>query len=60
MTAQIKPLDLSNLLKHAFMCGWKASELTSASCEYSWTEYDPTDNEAYTRITTVIAQEHKE
>lgn len=51
---KVKPLDLSNLLKHAFMCGWYASETISSSSEYNWTEYDPTDNAAYARIMAAL------
>lgn len=51
---KVKPLDLSNMLKHAFMCGWYASETISSSSEYNWTEYDPTDNDAYARIMAAL------
>lgn len=50
----VKPLELSNLLKHAFVFGWEKSESTSSPMEYVWTEYDPTENAAYARILAAL------
>lgn len=46
----VKPLDLSNLLKHAFSAGY-----VSAAGDDGWTDYDPTKCAAYSRILSAIA-----
>src|SRR5690606_10499412 len=42
---RVKPLDLSNLLKHAFSAGYLA-----AAGDSGWTDYDPTVCAAYARV----------
>lgn len=55
---KVKPLDLSTLLKHAFLSGIVAARNTPAHEEISgpdlWLDYDPTGNAAYTRIKAVL------
>ena len=46
----VKPLDLSNLLKHAFSAGY-----VSAAGDDGWTDYDPTKCAAYSRVLSAIA-----
>lgn len=49
----LKPLDLRNLLKHAFYCGYIAHECCVGQ-EKAWTEYDPTANASYQRILDIL------
>lgn len=45
-----QPLDLSNLLRHAFSCGYN-----SAAGEGGWEDYDPTACQAYHRIRAALS-----
>ena len=50
----VKPLDLSNLLKHAFIAGRISAGAASSFHGHAWTEYDPTESAAYARILSAI------
>jgi hypothetical protein len=50
---KVKPLDLSNLLKHAFSAGY-----VSAAGDAGWTDYDPTECAAFSRILSVLSHPH--
>jgi hypothetical protein len=45
-----RPLDLSNLLKHAFIAGRISAGASSSFHGHAWSEYDPTESAAYARI----------
>ena len=47
----VKPLDLANLLHHAFAAGGRAQP---------WTDYDPATCHAYARILSALSPERKE
>ncbi len=49
----VKPLDLSNLLKHAFMAGREASAPAGQSLD-AWVNYDPNECAAYARILSAL------
>ncbi|WP_018428257.1 hypothetical protein [Hoeflea sp. 108] len=51
--ATVRPLDLSNALKHAFVSGWKACE-GGGPVTVAWTSYDPEMNSAYERIRSAL------
>lgn len=52
----VKPLDLSNLLKHAFISGRVSMGASAASHSDAWVEYDPTESAAYKRIIAALAR----
>lgn len=52
---EVKPLDLSNLLYHAFMSGWSSGEHTDKCVGSAWADYDPTEDAAYQRIRSALA-----
>lgn len=58
--SELRPLDLSNLLKHAFLSGFVAAKDLPAHESYndieSWVEYDPTGCSAYNRIVDVLKE----
>lgn len=51
---KVKPLDLSKLLKHAFICGRASAGGASSFHGEAWADYDPTESEAYSRILSAI------
>lgn len=59
----VKPLDLSNLLKHAFLSGILAARNIPADQllidgPTLWLDYDPTPNPAFTRITSALFKDY--
>lgn len=58
---KLKPLDLSNLLKHAFLSGFVAAKNLPAHEPYngieSWVEYDPSECSAYNRINEALKKD---
>ncbi|WP_425070685.1 ERF family protein [Sagittula sp. S175] len=53
--ARVKPLDLSNLLRHAFIEGFIACEESTDGCgQEFWPDYDPTECSAYGRICAAL------
>ncbi len=50
----LKPQDLSNMLKHAFMAGRLSNEHPVEMLDESWVKYDPTENAAYQRILSIL------
>lgn len=53
-TGGVKPLDLSNLLRHAFISGFKANGGDVDVAAMEWTEYDPNVCAAYSRILSAL------
>lgn len=53
-TPKLRPLDLSNLLKHAFIAGRISAGASSSFHGNAWTDYDPTESAAYARILSAI------
>lgn len=51
---ELKPLDLSNLLEHAFMSGRVSGEHPIEATDMAWVTYDPTDYKPYQRILSVL------
>lgn len=55
---QAKPLDLSHVLRHAFLAGFVAARDIPAHepCDGNkcWLEFDPTNNPAYKRLRALI------
>ena len=51
---EVKPLDLSNMLKHAFIAGRISAGASSSFHGYAWAEYDPTESAAYARILSAL------
>ena len=58
----VKPLDLSNLLKLAFLSGIVAARNTQPDQQIDgltlWLDYDPTPNPAFTRITSALFKDY--
>lgn len=54
--AKPKPLDLSTLLRHAFLSGrgLKENDNLSPADQAAWMEYDPTEMKAFNRITGAL------
>lgn len=50
----VTPLDLSNLLRHAFFAGAAAQRNLVRGLESLWTEYDPTHLATYNRILSAL------
>ena len=50
----VKPLDLSNLLKHAFIAGRVSAGASSSFHGHAWSEYDPSKSAAYARILAAL------
>lgn len=50
----LKPLDLSNMLQHAFLSGRDSQKGTGQTRMEAWAEYDPTENDAYLRIEAIL------
>jgi hypothetical protein len=50
----VKPLDLSNLLRHAFMFGFQTMGGTAEAAKDWWPEYDPEDCPAFERIRSAL------
>ena len=55
----VRPLDLSNLLKHAFICGRVSAGAASSFHSDAWVEYDPTESAAYARILAALQDRMK-
>jgi len=53
--AAVKPLDLSNLLRHAFMFGFETMGGTSDAAKDWWPEYNPEECPAFDRILSALA-----
>ncbi|WP_273280895.1 hypothetical protein [Pseudooceanicola atlanticus] len=51
---KVKPLDLSNLLKHAFIEGRISVSGCSSFHTEAWVEYDPEESPAYSRILSAL------
>ena len=51
---KVKPLDLSNTLKHAFIAGRISAGASNSSHGHAWVAYDPTESPAYARILSAI------
>ncbi|MNE71505.1 hypothetical protein D3C80_1673850 [compost metagenome] len=47
-------LDLSNLLRHAFISGFEAKGGTVTEAIGHWPEYDPEDCSAYVRVCSAV------
>ncbi|QND53475.1 hypothetical protein HB779_17460 [Phyllobacterium sp. 628] len=56
-TSALKPLDLSNLLRHAFLTGRGINGTLSDDDLKAWTEYDPTDLGWYRRVEAALSPE---
>jgi hypothetical protein len=54
VSVKVKPLDLSNLLKHAFIAGRTSAGGSASFDAEHWVEYDPAENAAYHRILSQI------
>ena len=50
----VKPMDLSNMLKHAFIAGRISAGASSSFHGHAWAEYDPTESAAYARILSAL------
>jgi len=53
--AVVKPLDLSNLLRHAFMFGFETMGGTADAAKDWWPEYNPEECPAFDRILSALA-----
>ncbi len=53
--AAVKPLDLANLLRHAFMFGFQTMGGTAEAAKDWWPVYDPEDCPAFERIRSALA-----
>lgn len=51
---RVKPLDISNALKHAFISGRVSAGAASSFHADAWVEYDPTESAAYARILAAL------
>lgn len=54
-TGGVKPLDLSNLLRHAFFEGFMIAGGSQDAVSQWWTEYDPETCPAYSRILSALS-----
>lgn len=58
MGAKVKPLDVSNILRHAYLAGFVAAREIPAGDECDgrkcWLDFDPTNNPAYHRILSAL------
>ena len=52
---EVKPLDLANLLRHAFMFGLQTMGGTAETAKDWWPVYDPEDCPAFERIRAALA-----
>lgn len=52
MTEKVKPLDLSAIIRDAFLSGrgLKDGDKLSEEDQKAWMDYDPTEHRAYKRI----------
>lgn len=56
---KIRPLDLSNLLRHAFISGFQAMGGTiTAACGH-WPQYDPETCSSYPRLTAALSDQER-
>ena len=53
-TPKLKPLDLHNLLRHAFESGRLSNEHPVEGAVDAWVDYDPTENATYKRVLSVL------
>lgn len=54
-TGEVKPLDLSNLLRHAFFEGFMIAGGSQEAAAEWWPEYDPETCPAYSRILSALS-----
>lgn len=54
-TGGVKPLDLSNLLRHAFFEGFMVAGGSQEAAAEWWPEYDPETCAAYSRIVYALS-----